>query len=144
MRGQKPDPHLREPMRWYRTGKGPGEATWEGWSAGDGPNLSVEAEEPDRGSLLNWYRKLIGWRRDVPALRDGTARAWRDSNMQVAAWELYDAHGDVLVLHNLSSKAQTIELPAQRFHTLVRHSRTDTSIDGGRLELPPYGSAILQ
>ena len=144
MRGQKPDPHLREPMRWYRDGKGPGETTWEGWSAGDGPDVSVEAEEKDPGSLLNWYRMLIGWRRDIPALRDGIARDWRDANRQVAAWELDDPHGDVLVLHNLSGKPQTVSLPANRFHTLLKQTRADTSIDGGRLELPPHGSAVLQ
>ena len=144
MRGKKPDPHLREPMRWYRAGKGMGETTWEGWSAGDGPDVSVEAEQKDPASLLNWYRMLIGWRRDIPALRDGTSRAWRDASRQVAAWELDDTHGDVLVLHNLSGKSQTIALPAQRFHTLLKYSRAGTTIVGDRLELSSYGSAILQ
>ena len=144
MRGQKPDPHLREPMRWYRAGKGPGEPTWEGWTAGDGPAVSVEAQNNDSASLLGWYRMLIDWRRDIPALRDGVARAWRDANMQVAAWELDDAQGDVLVLHNLSGKPQAVNLPSSRFHTLLRHTRADTTLAGGRLELPPYGSAILQ
>jgi glycosidase len=144
MRGQKPDPHLREPMRWYRSGKGLGETTWEGWSAGDGPDVSVDAEEKNPASLLDWYRMLIGWRRDIPALRDGVPHDWRDANRQVAGWELDDAHGGVLVLHNLSGKPQTLVLPAQRFRTLLKHSRADTTIDHGRLELPPYGSAILQ
>ncbi len=144
MRGQKPDPHLREPMRWYRAGKGPGETTWEGCSAGDGPDVSVQAEQDDPSSLLDWYRMLIGWRRAVPELRDGVLHDWRDGNMQVAAWELDDAQGDVLVLHNLSGKPQTIALPARRFHALLRHSRADTTIAAGRLKLPPYGSAILQ
>ena len=144
MRGQKPDPHLREPMRWYRAGKGQGEPTWEGWTAGDGPDASVEAQNDDAGSLLSWYRMLIDWRRDIPALRDGVAHAWRGADMQVAAWELDAAHGDVLVLHNLSGKPQTIALPGQRFHTLVRHSRADTKIIDDHLTLPPYGSAVLQ
>lgn len=144
MRGQKPDPHLREPMRWYRAGKGPGEPTWEGWSAGDGPSVSVEAQTGDQGSLLNWYRMLIGWRRDIPALRAGVARNWRDANMQVAAWELDDPRGAVLVLHNLSGAPQTVPLPSQRFRRLLRHSRADTKITGGGLQLPPYASAILE
>jgi glycosidase len=144
MRGEKPDPHLREPMRWYRAGKGRGETTWEDWSAGDGPNVSVEAEQKDPASLLNWYRMLIGWRRVIPQLRDGVLHAWRDANMRVAAWELDDPRGDVLVLHNLSGKPQTITLPAQRFHALLKHSRADTALADGRIKLPPYGSAILQ
>jgi hypothetical protein len=104
----------------------------------------VEAEQKDQASLLGWYRMLIGWRRDIPALRDGMVHDWRDADRQVAAWELDDAHGDVLVLHNLSGKAQTIMLPPQRFHTLLKHSRADTTLHDGRLELPAYGSAILQ
>ncbi|HET7611423.1 MAG TPA: alpha-amylase family glycosyl hydrolase [Rhodanobacteraceae bacterium] len=144
MRGEKPDPHLREPMRWYRAGRGPGEPTWEGWTAGDGPAISVEAEQADSGSLLNWYRMLIGWRRDIPALRDGVARNWRDSNLGVAAWELEDPRGDVLVLHNLSGEPQSLDLQGRRFRTLLRHSRADTTLTGGRLRLPPYGSAVLQ
>ncbi|HET9818853.1 MAG TPA: alpha-amylase family glycosyl hydrolase [Rhodanobacteraceae bacterium] len=144
MRGQKPDRHLREPMRWYRAGKGPGEPTWEGWTAGDGPDVSVEAQGDDPASLLSWYRMLIDWRRDIPALRDGTAHDWRGAGTQVAAWELRDARGDVLVLHNLSGESQTVTLPGRRFHTLLRHSRADTEIAGGELTLPPYGSAVLQ
>ena len=143
MRGEKPDPHLREPMRWYRAGKGPGQTTWEGWSAGDGPDVSVEAEADDPGSLFNWYRMLIGWRRAIPALRDGVARAWRDANRQVAAWELDDPGGDVLVLHNLSGQPQALATPA-RFHALLRHSRPGTTLANGQVKLPPYGSAILQ
>jgi glycosidase len=144
MRGEKPDPHLREPMRWYRAGQGPGEPTWEGWTAGDGPAISVEAEQADPGSLLNWYRMLIGWRRDIPALRDGVARNWRDASLQVAAWELDDPHGDVLVLHNLSGEPQSVHLQGRRFHKLLRHSRADTQWADGRLRLPPYGSAVLK
>jgi glycosidase len=144
MRGNKPDPHLREPMRWYSAGKGPGETTWEGWSAGDGPAVSVQAEDKDQNSLLNWYRMLTGWRRDIPALREGVLHDWRNHDLEVAAWELDDPHGDVLVLHNLSGKPQTIALPAAHFRSLLKHSRANTKITDGRLTLPPYGSAILQ
>jgi glycosidase len=143
MRGNKPDPHLREPMRWYSAGKGQGETTWEGWSAGDGPSVSVQAEDKDPGSLLNWYRMLTGWRRDIPALREGVLHDWRDDNLKVAAWELDDPHGNVLVLHNLSGQPQSLALPAQRFKHLLRHSRPGTSLADGRLHLPAYGSAIL-
>ena len=144
MRGQKPDEHLREPMRWYRAGKGHGEPTWEGWSAGDGPAVSVDAQEKDSTSLANWYRMLIGWRRDIPALRAGRLRDGHVANMQVAAWELDDPSGNVLVLHNLSGKTQTVALPEPGFHALLRHSRPDTAVAEGKLALPPYGSAIVQ
>ncbi|MBN8924724.1 MAG: alpha-amylase [Rhodanobacter sp. 68-29] len=143
MRGTKPDPQLREPMRWYRAGKGQGETSWEGWSAGDGPAVSVEAQQADPASLLNWYRMLIRWRRDIPALREGVLHNWREAGAQVAAWELDDARGNVLVLHNLSGRPQTVTLPAQRFRSLLEHSLPGTTVADGRLQLPAYGSAIL-
>lgn len=143
MRGEKPDEHLREPMRWYRAGSGKGETTWEGWSAGDGGSVSVEAEQNDPASLLNWYRMLIQWRRDIPALRDGVLHNWRQAGAQVAAWELDDARGDVLVLHNLAGKPQSVRLPAQRFQSVLEHSLPDTRIKDGVLQLPAYGSAVL-
>ncbi|MBD8879994.1 DUF3459 domain-containing protein [Rhodanobacter sp. 7MK24] len=143
MRGEKPDEHLREPMRWYRSGKGGGETTWESWSAGDGGAVSVEAEQADPHSLLNRYRMLIQWRRDIPALRTGVLHNWRDAGEHVAAWELDDAQGDVLVLHNLAGTPQTVTLPAQRFHTLLKHTLPGTTVADGHLQLPAYGSAIL-
>ncbi|MDE2317454.1 MAG: DUF3459 domain-containing protein, partial [Xanthomonadaceae bacterium] len=111
--------------------------------AGDGSAVSVQAEQADPHSLLNWYRMLIGWRRAIPALRDGTLRNWRDANLHVAAWELDDAHGDVLVLHNLFDQPQTVSLPTQRFNHLLKHSLPGTRIVDNRLSLPAYGSAIL-
>ena len=48
----------------------------------------------------------------------------------------------VLVLHNLSGKPQSLDSPS-RFRHLLRHSRPGTSVENGRVNLPAYGSAIL-
>lgn len=147
MRGQKPDPDLREPMRWYRHPQGTGETHWKTFSAGDGADVTVQAEQPDPHSLLARYRELIGWRRDISALRDG-ALVTRDlGNPQLIAWELSDSNSNVLVLHNLSDRAQTIPLGAhdlQRFTHVTEQTASQTTLTEGELHLPAYGSAILQ
>ncbi len=144
MRGTKPDPDLRTPMRWDRTLDAHGEATWHATSPANGGPISVAAQDSDPHSLLNWYRMLIQWRIDIPALRAGGFAVYPQADDQLVAWQRTDGADTVLVVHNLSGTAQILPLPADRFHELLRHSRSDTTVAGGRVDLPPYGSAILQ
>ena len=124
----------------------PGESRWKDFSAGDGPAVSVEAEQADPHSLLNDYRMLIDWRRDISALRDGDFATLDLHQPQVAAWELRDAHSHVIVLHNLGANAQTVDLkPAMHAVTRVlKQSGKDASIRDGKLLLPAYSTAILE
>jgi glycosidase len=147
MRGRKPDPDLREPMRWHRDPQGKGETRWKTFSAGDGPAVSVEAQQDDPHSLLARYRELIGWRRHISELRDGALTTRDLGNRQLVAWELRDVHGAVLVVHNLSGSAQTVRLGAhdlQRYAHLRAHTEQATTLVQGVLRLPAYDSAILQ
>ena len=68
-------------------------------------------------------------------------------NPQLVAWELRDAHGAVLVVHNLSGSAQTLHLGAhdlQRYAHVRAHTEQATTLAQGVLRLPAYGSAVLQ
>jgi glycosidase len=146
MRGRKPDPDLREPMRWHRDPHGPGESRWKRFSAGDRPNVSVEAQQGDAHSLLAWYRMLIGWRRDLPVLRDGALSVPPIANPHLAAWELADARGELLVVHNLSHKPQALKLDGvlKRFSQVRLASLPDVRIAAGELRLPAFASVVLQ
>jgi glycosidase len=146
MRGRKPDPDLREPMRWHRDPHGAGQSRWKAFSAGDGPAVSVDAEQQDAHSLLAWYRMLIGWRRDLAVLRDGALRVPPVGNPHLAVWELSDARGEVLVVHNLSRRPQTLTLnaPLGRFTHVRLTSLPDARIAAGRLQLPAYASVVLE
>ncbi|MHB1057497.1 MAG: alpha-amylase family glycosyl hydrolase [Rhodanobacter sp.] len=143
MRGRKPDPDLREPMRWHRDPHGTGETRWKTFSAGDGPAVSVEAEQQAGDSLLRYYTMLVGWRREVPALRDGSISEYPQAGPHVAAWRLDDAGGRVLVLHNLSGQTRDVPLGDSGFRKLLLHSQPGTALRHGLLSLPPYSSAIL-
>ena len=147
MRGQKPDENIREPMRWHRDDQGADETHWKAFSAGDGPEVSVDAEQADAHSLLHYYTSLIGWRRQISALRDGTLSAWSQANPKIAAWQLSDAQSRVLVVHNLSGTAQTIDVSnakGHRFDALQKQSEPGITLAGGKLQLPPYSSAIVR
>jgi alpha-amylase len=145
MQGSKPDEDIREPMRWYRNGKGPGVAGWKDWSTRDGADVSVEAEQADPDSLLNLYRKLIGWREQVSALRDGALRNVEASDPHVLSYTLQDAQSRVLVVHNLSreTRVEPIGTDMQAAHVLLQ-SGQGAVLASGQLSLPPYATVILQ
>ena len=146
MRGHKPDPDLREPMRWYRNGETAGQAHWKTFTAGDGTAVSVQAEQDDSHSLLARYRSLIGWRQRIGALRDGTLTVQATQQPQLVTWQLADAQTRVLVVHNLSGQARTLKLDhaSTRFNRLIERTDSGTLLRAGQLTLPPYGSAVLE
>ena len=145
MQGTKPDEDIREPMRWYRNGKGPGTASWKGWSTTDDAAISVQAQDADPASLLNLYRKLIDWRRQVSALRDGVLHNVPAADPHVLAYTLQDAQSRVLVVHNLSHDARVFELGGDAQVTSVRlQSDGGVVLANGKLTLPPYTTAVLQ
>lgn len=147
MRGVKPDPDIREPMRWSRDAGAPGETTWKTFTAHDGPEISVQAEQADPHSLLNFYRRLIHWRTQISALRDGAVHTYPTANPHIAAYRLDDARSHVLVVHNLSGLMQKVPLaasPAPRFSHALKQSRSGITLENYHLTMPPYSTAILR
>ena len=147
MRGKKPDQDLREPMRWNRATDAPGEATWETPTSHEDPAVSVEAEQVDPNSLLHDYTKLIHWRSQISALRDGAIHPLNVANPHIAAWKLDDTGSHILVVHNLSSTMQSMPLGLlgeSHFSKVLRQTGAEAEIRNGSLALPPYSSVILQ
>ena len=147
LRGVKPDPDLREAMRWQQATDAPGETHWKALSANQSGAVSVTAEQADPDSLLNLYRRLIGWRSEIPMLRDGLVQAYQMPEKQLLAYTLADSKGRVLVVHNLSGTARSVRLESAHGHpftTLRRQSKAGVTLEGGHLQLPAYGTAILQ
>lgn len=147
MRGTKPDPLDREPMRWNVSPAARGETTWEAPPAGLHEQVSVQAEQNNADSLLNRYRELIHWRMDIAPLRDGRAGVYTTPDPALTAWRLSDRQGSVLVLHNLSGKPQRLSLhgvDGLRYPTLLRATSARTALHGNVLNLPAYSSAVLE
>jgi alpha-amylase len=147
MRGVKPDPDLREPMRWRRSAGSVGETTWKPSNAHDGAKVSVQAELADQNSLLQRYRMLIHWRREISALRDGAFAAYPIADAHVAVWRLDDTQSHVLVVHNLSGQTRMITLDvaaAPEFSIVEKQTSSAATLVGRQLSLPPYASVILR
>ncbi|TCM95730.1 glycosidase [Paenibacillus sp. BK033] len=150
MAGAKPDEYLREPMVWYADpAGGEGQTSWErGKYNAAGSAVSVESEQKDEASLLAWYRMLLRWRSEEPALRDGGIIAYSLKNAvpQVSAYVRATADERVLVLHNLSGQPQMAELASEygSFAKLSRKSDNAAELSGGVVTLPPYSSVILK
>ncbi len=144
MHGIKPDESIREPMRWDRDPRQAGETWWEPAPDNASSHLSVAAERADRRSLLNFYRRLIHWRIELPALGDGTIASYPVDGGAISAYTRADDAQRLLVIHNLSSAPRSVNLPDAGFRAVIRRTRGGIRLRGGELLLPPYSTAILQ
>ena len=145
--GKKPDPALREPMRWDSSTRAKGETTWEAVDHADDAAVSVAAEQADPHSLLHYYTRLIHWRSEVPALRDGGFRAYPEASDHLVAWERTAGHDTVLVVHNLSGATQTmaLDVPGEpHFSQVLKQTGPGAAIHGSTLSVPAYTSVVLQ
>jgi len=144
MHGMKPDPGIREPMRWDRNPHGAGETWWEPAPDNASPDLSVAAERADPRSLLNFYRRLIHWRSGLPALRDGAIASYPIDGGAISAYTRADHSQRLLVVHNLSGASRSVRLPDTSFRAVIRHTRPGIRLVGRDLTLPAHSTAILQ
>jgi glycosidase len=106
MTGDKPDPRLRTPMQWSPR-PGLGFTSGTPWSSAqpDSLTVTVEAQDPDPGSLLNLYRRLIHLRQEHEALATGSLVPLGASSAQVAAYLRRAGDRAVLVVANLGPAA---------------------------------------
>jgi glycosidase len=79
--------YIRSPMQWT-DGTNAGFTTGTPWQAinWNYEQFNVLVEDPDPGSLLSWYRRLVALRNGTPALRRGTYDALACNAYQVLAF----------------------------------------------------------
>lgn len=152
MKGAKPDEYIREPMLWYREPSGgEGQTTWEqSRHNAEAGAVSVEAQTADGQSMLSHYRTLIGWRNEVPALRDGGIAEFKlqPANSKLSVYVRVTEKERVLVVHNLSGEQQTTELqPSQAygaFKEIIHSTSGDMQLEGSKLTIPAYSTVVLK
>ncbi|HEX7342040.1 MAG TPA: alpha-amylase family glycosyl hydrolase [Rhodanobacteraceae bacterium] len=147
MRGTKPDPDLRTPMRWDEALNGKGETTWHATAAANGQAISVQAQKANPHSLLNFYRMLIHWRIAIPALREGGFVPYPEASDHLVAFERTDGANTVLVVHNLSGTTQTMVLDVPHkphFTRVLKETGQGVVFSGAILRVPAYTSVVLQ
>jgi glycosidase len=119
--------NIRTPMQWT-DGPNAGFTTGTPWHDvnGDYEEYNIAVEEPDPGSLLNWYKRLIQVRNQSLALREGAYDPLASSEPAVLAFVRTHEQQKVLTMVNtapyalggitLSGSAVSLE-PGE--HTLV-------------------------
>jgi len=146
MRGTKPDFFIREPMLWQREPDPHRPRPRQVRHSKDSTVRAVAEQSKDPASLLNHYQTLIRLRRDTPALARGDLQPLDDLHERVVAFLRTDPSGDVLVLHNVSRRTTTVELPPET--ATLRHplwsSDDRIKIGPNSITLPPHASIILQ
>jgi maltose alpha-D-glucosyltransferase/alpha-amylase len=75
--------------------------------------VNVEAQERNEHSLLHWMRRLIAVRRSTRVFGRGTIEFLRPANHRVLAYVRSLGDEQILVVNNLSSSAQAVELALQ-------------------------------
>ena len=151
---------LREAMRWRADLEAPGSAVWyrgdkPWWTnrynrSGDG--VSVEEQDDDPDSLLNWYRRLLALRQQRAELRHGAQRLPCPDDGPVLC-VLREADGQrTLLLANLGDAPASPKLDAvvakQQWIDLLAGDHgapgnAAAGVDPASLSLPAMGVRIL-
>ncbi len=143
----------RTPMQWDATAPQAGFSTAaKTWLpvAGNYKTVNVQAELANPNSLLNWNKKLIAMRRELPALKDGGMVMVDTANASVLSYVRAAAGGHaVLVALNMTGQAQKIALDLSPAGVASRAVRTlltdDASLEGvssTSMTLPPFASWV--
>ena len=106
--------------------------------------FNVETQQRDPDSFFNWMERAISIRKQCPEFGWGSWQAIDTGNPQVLAHCCEWQGKRVIALHNLSSKACTVELPsadAQHLKVLLGSEQQDNS---GRFDLEGYGYCWLR
>lgn len=98
--------NARTPMQWdnspnagFTTGK-----PWLGMNENN-PDINVATEEQDENSVLNFYKKLIDFRQDSPALNGGDLEIILEEHPQVIGYK----RGEYTILVNLDETSVTLD-----------------------------------
>jgi alpha-glucosidase len=138
----------RTPMQWD-SGANAGFTQGKPWLPvpPTAANVNVRAEENDPGSLLAWYRSLIGLKKTNPAIERGDNRMLDTDNSKVLSWERH-APGSppVVVSVNFTAEPQTVNLQLScagicngKLTTLLKSPGSADPARPDHIELAPFG-----
>ncbi|MDO5055885.1 MAG: alpha-glucosidase family protein [Lautropia sp.] len=106
--------------------------------------LAVDQQEADPDSLLHFYRRLLAWRRQHPALIKGSIRVL-PAHAQCLAFERRLDDARLLCVFNLSGRKATLPLPSAWHQADIDPGcgLRGARLKAGSLHLPPFGGAVL-
>lgn len=98
-----------------------------------------EIEQQPHGDLLEWHRRLIRLRRDMPALNDGRLDRVRTFHNDEAGWLVVE-RGAVVIACNLGVEPVRLTVPGK----LLLASHLAVSCEADTLSLGPDSVAIIE
>ena len=133
------DENVRQPIYWEKNGTVP--TSWCNFNKEIlKEGMSVEEQAADKGSLLQLYRHFAYARNTHPALAEGKMEPKSSGNNAVAMWYMTASSEKVLVIHNFSGTAATVNLTDKVSKVIV--SNGAVSLNSSNLTLPAYSSVV--
>jgi maltooligosyltrehalose trehalohydrolase len=93
-------------------------------------------------SLMEWHRRLIRVRRQLPALTDGRMDQVRVRFDEAAHWLTLE-RSPVTVVCNLAASAQRVPLPTERSPHILLSSEAEIAVNAAGVTLPAEALVIL-
>lgn len=107
--------------------------------------INAEAEAQDEDSILNYYKKLIRLRKELPVIADGKIDFFCGDRTEVFAYRRFSAEDELLVINNLTEQEIALtEVPWTAKCRKVIGNYADTAAKDGYLLLRPYESLAFQ
>lgn len=138
----------RTPMQWDATASA-GFTSGKPWLpvSPDFKERNVETESKNPKSMLAFYKELIRYRTNSPALLTGTYKALESGNENVFAFGRECASEKLLIAINFSEKEQITNLQAKGMFLCLCNTHEDKNrevVDATRLQLRPYEGYIIK
>lgn len=135
----------RSPMQWD-SGEHAGFSQGKPWIGipGNYQYINVEAQEQDKGSILNYYRELVKIRKDYAVVQEGGIQFLYQGQAEVFAYKRSLGKQELFVLNNLSGKNITLQeaMPCRGYQRLIGNYSQDRA-ESALTVLRPYESIAL-
>ena len=135
----------RTPMPWSKDGPHAGFSSTEPWLPVDPRHYgqSVQVQESEAGSVLNFFRRAIALRKSSTALQRGEFE-FLDAPQQVLLWRREHEGEAVLCAFNLGGEACEINLPDGRWTLALAANMAGDTGGEAPTHLPPHSGYLAR
>jgi alpha-glucosidase len=137
----------RTPMPWQAAAPHAGfSSATKTWLPLDARHTALAVDlQTGPDSLLSYFKQIIAWRKQQPALIHGDMQLW-DRHEQTLAFVREHEGQRVLCVFNFSDRATELSLPAEWAHAsaMTESGTHGVQVEAQRLRFEPWGCAFLR